>query len=89
MQVRSGGSPCRSHIADDVALIDAFAGLYAFGEPVQMVVGGLVTGRMTYTDIIAEAALAVGAFNHAIARRLDRRTAACSEIDAFVGACIA
>ena len=75
-----------SNIADDLALLDVAAVLDAFCETLHMAVERAIGFAVLDDHRITVTAATASQDNLAIARRLDRRAAWCSIVDAFVGA---
>src|SRR5215470_7482414 len=74
----------RSHIADDLALANAYPGLDAASKRRHVAVGRLVTVGVAQTDILAIARFPSGLVDGAIARCVDRRSVGSGPIDAGV-----
>ena len=86
MQMRAGRAAGGADIGDDLTLGDATAGADATGKAVQVGIGGLIAIGVADADIIAETAIAVSAFDDAIAGGHDRGAARGSEVSAVMAA---
>ena len=82
MQMGAGRPACGAYIADHLTLANPVAERDLAVEPAHMRIGGIETAGMANADIVAIATLAAAIGDHAVARRIDRRTRCRGEVDA-------